>query len=139
MSEKENSGLEALQATSPDTAVKLLERLFEVASPAGVFSEPVENGDYMVITASEVSVGMGAGFGSGYGEEDGESGVGGGGGGGGYSTGRPIAAIEIGPAGVRVEPIVDPTKIAIAFFSTFAAIFVAISRVRRKAAELGRE
>ena len=139
MSENGKSGVELLQAASPDTAVKLIERLFEVASPAGIFSEPVENGEYTVIAASEVSVGMGAGFGTGYGEEQGESGAGGGGGGGGYSSGRPIAAIEIGPAGVRVEPIVDPTKIVIAFFSTFAAIFVAISRVKRQAAELSKE
>jgi hypothetical protein len=47
-----------------------------------------------------------------------------------------VAVIEVGPAGVRVEPIVDPTKIAIAFFTTFAAVFVAIGRVRRQALKL---
>ena len=138
MSENGKSGLHWESAGSPDTTVKLIDRLFDVASPAGVFSEPVQSGDYTVIMASEVNVGMGAGFGSGYDAGDGGEvgGGGGGGGGGGFSAGRPVAVIEVGPAGVRVEPIVDPTKIAIAFFTTFAAVFVAIGRVRRQALKL---
>jgi len=58
-------------------------------------------------------------------------GAGGGGGGGGAALGRPVAAIEIGPQGVRVEPIVDPTKIAIAFFSTIVSMIAMIGRMRR--------
>src|SRR3989304_3171795 len=45
------------------------------------------------------------------------SGVGGGGGGGGRVFARPVAVIISGPDGVKVEPVVDATKIALAFFT----------------------
>ncbi|NJN54907.1 MAG: hypothetical protein HC804_09210, partial [Anaerolineae bacterium] len=38
-----------------------------------------------------------------------------------------------GPEGVRVEPIVDATKIAIAFFTAFGAMWMALSKMRRAA------
>jgi hypothetical protein len=43
----------------------------------------------------------------------------------------PNGAISIGPDGVKVEPIVDPTKIAIAFFTAAAAILMSMRRIRR--------
>jgi uncharacterized spore protein YtfJ len=141
------SGLEVIAEKVPDqdSAFKLMDKLFETASPAAVYGEPIEAGEYQVITASEVSVGLGYGFGGGGGfgdegasseEESGEkassgAGIGAGGGGGGGSLGRPVAAIEIGPHGVRVEPIVDPTKIAIAFFTTLMSMFVMMGQMRR--------
>ncbi|MCB8942431.1 MAG: hypothetical protein H6658_01520 [Ardenticatenaceae bacterium] len=124
---------------------ELIGRLFEVARPSAVFSEPVTNGPYTVITASEVTVGMGAGYGGGGGvggngnqHAEGEKGTttgtgfGGGGGGGGSALARPVAAIIIEPDGVRVEPIVDPTKIALAFFTTLLSIIMALSKGRKK-------
>ena len=125
---------------------KLLEKLVAVASPEAVFGDPVEAGEYKVITASEVSVAMGMGYGGGgaldtrakNSDEEMDKpdnpamGVGSGGGGGGVSAARPVAAIEIGPHGIRVEPIVDPTKIALAFFTTLLSIFVMGSKMRRK-------
>ncbi|MDT8304836.1 MAG: hypothetical protein RRC07_02775 [Anaerolineae bacterium] len=109
----------------------LVERLFVVAEPGAVYSEPVTQGEYTVITAREVTIGLGFGFGGGGGTGPGEdeesageerassvgAGYGTGGGGGGTAAGRPVAVIEIGPSGVRVEPIVDPTKISIALFT----------------------
>jgi len=134
-------GIELISKTIPnqEEANKLLERLISVASPSSVFSDPVEAGEYKVITASEARVGLGFGFGGGGGSEppseDQERsqtmGVGGGGGGGGTALGRPVAAIEIGPQGVRVEPIVDPTKIAIAFFTTMVSMIAMFGRMRR--------
>ena len=110
---------------STDKAADVISKLFTVAEPGVIFSAPVKEGDYTVITASEISVGMGLGFGGGTSKDDaGETDSGGGGGGGGASAGRPVAAIIIGPNGVRVEPIVDPTKIAIAFFTTLGAMFM---------------
>jgi hypothetical protein len=44
-----------------------------------------------------------------------------------------VAAISIGPDGVKVEPIVDVTKIAIAMFTAFGAMWVALSKMRRAA------
>ena len=45
--------------------------------------------------------------------------------------GRPIAAIIIDERGVRVEPVVDATKIALAFFTMLGSIFLMGSRMRR--------
>lgn len=144
-----NSGIEAFAAAAAKSnadAMALLGRLFQVAEPGAVFSAPVTAGDHTVITASEISIGMGLGFGSGAGgpaqekaeaESESESntstegsGGGGGGGGGGFSAGRPVAAIIISPAGVRVEPVVDATKIAITFFTALGAMFMAWRAMR---------
>jgi uncharacterized spore protein YtfJ len=128
-----------------ERANALVGRLFDVTQPSAVFSEPVTQGEHTVITASEVSVAMGAGYGSGAGSSpsapgettaaDSESeeavGFGGGGGGGGTAMSRPVAVISIGPGGVHVEPIVDPTKIALALFTAVGAIFMSFGRMRR--------
>ena len=128
-----------------------MEKLFEVAKPGAVFGEPVTAKDHTVITASEVTVGMGFGFGSGGGvgpqpakdkaasegelqeEREDVGGIGGGGGGGGGASGRPIAVITIGKDGVRVEPVVDATKIALAFFTMLGSIFLMASKIRQAA------
>lgn len=122
-------------------ANELLARLFKVARPETVFSSPVSQGDYTVITASEVTIGLGVGYGGGGGSNEqapaeGQPpavnvGSGGGGGGGGTVMARPVAFIEIGPHGVRVEPIVDPTKIVLAFFTTLGAMFLFLSQMKR--------
>ena len=129
-------------------ALELVEKLFAVAQPGAVFGEPVTAGEYTVITASEVKVGMGFGYGSGGGtgptlaesetesdeEADGDgegAGYGGGGGGGGVSGGRPVAVINIGPHGVRVEPVIDPTKIALAALTAFGSMFMMLGKMRR--------
>ena len=124
---------------SQDKGNELLERLADTASPSAVFGEPVEKGDYTVIMASEARVGLGLGYGGGGGtdtkaesdDESGASGYGGGGAGGGAAMSRPVAVIEIGPNGARVEPIVDPTKIALAFFTTLLSIFTMGAKMRR--------
>ena len=130
---------------------ELMEKLFEVAQPEAVFSEPVTAGDYTVITASEVSVGIGIGFGVGGGtaaeeaSEEGEapgadeveaeggeaSGFGGGGGGGGISMGRPVAVISVGPEGVHVEPVRDVTKIGLALLTTAGAMLIMLGKMRK--------
>ncbi len=128
-------------------AAAVVEKLFEVAQPGAVYGEPVTAGEYTVITASEVGVGMGYGFGGGTGtsteaastEEEGDAGeveeadagAGGGGGGGGFSGSRPVAAISIGPEGVEVQPVVDVTKIALAFITALGAMFVTLNRMKR--------
>jgi uncharacterized spore protein YtfJ len=128
--------------------VGLIEKLFAVTKPGAVFSEPVTAGEHTVITASEVMVGMGFGYGAGGGvdaedvESDGEAevqeaeeagGFGGGGGGGGGSFGRPVAAISVGPDGVRVDPVFDVTKVGLAFFTALGAMFLMLGKMRRAA------
>jgi uncharacterized spore protein YtfJ len=118
-------------------AAALVEKLFAVAEPGAVFSEPLTVGERTLITAAEVKVGMGFGFGGGIGTDeasedaDQDSGAGFGGGGGGASGGRPIAAISIGPEGVTVEPIVDVTKIALAFFTALGSMFMMLLKMRK--------
>lgn len=131
--------------------IGLIDKLFSVTRPEAVYSEPVTVNDYTVITASELWVGMGYGFGVGGNtpdedstagdpadeEVDVEPAFGGGGGGGGFSMGRPVAAISIGPDGVEVEPVVDATKIALAFVTMLGAMFIVFGRMRRLARSLG--
>ncbi len=136
----------ATAAKNQKQAAELVEKLFAVAQPGAVYSEPVTVGEYTVITASEVKVGMGFGFGggsaSGIEPAEGEAksekeprdegeGVGFGGGGGGVSGGRPVAVISIGSEGVQVEPVVDPTKIALALFTTLGSMFFMLSKMRK--------
>lgn len=133
---------------SQEQAVELIEQLFAVAQPSAVYSEPVTAGEYTVINAAEVRVGMGFGFGGGAGTgprapeeeemQEGEArsagtGYGSGGGGGGASLGRPVATITIGPGGVTVEPVVDVTKLGIAFFTTIGSMFMMYRRMRKAA------
>ena len=130
---------------SQKEATELMEKLVAAGHADNVFSPPVENGEYMVITAAETRVGMGFGYGGGGGTEgstEGEEGVegaqspkmvgyGGGGGGGGAAMARPVAIIEIGPNGARIEPIIDPTKIALAFLSMLITVFATGAKLRR--------
>jgi uncharacterized spore protein YtfJ len=95
---------------------KVVDKLYMAAQPGAVFGPPVVVGDYMVITASEVAAG----------------------GGGGGSLGRPIAAIVIGPNGVKVRPIVDATKLALAAITAWGAIALVASRFSRTVAPLGK-
>lgn len=100
-----------------------MERFLDTASVDLVYGEPVEHGDTMIIPTAEILVGLG--FGAGYGggsspkqEDEGEGyGEGGGGGGGGRTFSRPVAIVVSSPEGVRVEPVVDITKIALGFLT----------------------
>lgn len=119
-----------------ERANELLGRLFDVTRPEAIYGQPITAGNYTVITASELTATFGTGYGGGGGvgpdDEQGQpSGMGGGGGGGGTTLARPVAAISIGPDGVRVEPIVDPTKIVVAMATAVGAMFMAVGRMRR--------
>ena len=143
---KEFNKIVATAVKNQEQAAELVEKLFAVAQPGAVYGEPVTVGEHTVITASEVKVGMGFGCGLGAGPaaEPGEgeteskdepqderagTGYGGGGGGGGVSGGRPVAVISIGPEGVQVEPVVDATKIALAFFTTLGSMFFMLNKM----------
>jgi len=124
-------------------ANELMGKLFDITKPEAIYSKPVQQGEYTIITASELTAGLGVGYGGGGGsgspakqkneETTTNVGYGGGGGGGGGTLARPVAVISIGPDGVNVEPIVDVTKIAIALFTAFGAMWVAMGKMRRAA------
>jgi uncharacterized spore protein YtfJ len=121
---------------------KLFDKVLVAAQPSAVFSSPVVSGAYTVITASEVMAGGGLGFGTGTGpvttaQANGKAATrevaqGSGGGGGGGSHGRPIAAILIGPDGVKVQPIVDATKIALAAMAAWGSVALLAIRLARR-------
>lgn len=122
----------------------LVKRLFDVAQPGVIFSEPITAEGHTVITASEVSIGMGFGYGLAPGtlpsraegeivENEPASRPASGGGGGGVSAGRPVAVITIGQDGVQVQEVVDVTKIGIALFTALGSMFLMFSRMRKGA------
>ena len=127
----------AIEMSDPGQAIDMvqetLETFLETADVNKVYAEPVVHGDTVIIPAAEVVAGMG--FGAGYGaggplDEDG-GGSGGGGGGGGKTFARPVAVIIADDNGVRVEPVIDPTKIALTALTAFGFIFGSIARMKR--------
>jgi len=62
-----------------------------------------------------------------------EAGMGAGGGGGGGASGRPVAVISITEDGVQVEPVVDATKIALAFFTALGSMLFMLLKMRKAA------
>jgi uncharacterized spore protein YtfJ len=127
---------------TPAEGLALLGQLTEAASPQAVYGQPVQQGDNIIIPANAVSVGLGFGL-IGFvlgrkesGQEENQqerNEVNGGGGGGGFTRARPVAVISISPEGVEVNPVIDVTQICLAFFSAFAAIFVASKKIKRMA------
>jgi uncharacterized spore protein YtfJ len=129
---------EQLAATKEAASLieKTMGKFLEAASVDHVYSEPVKYGDTVVIPAAEVlsAAGFGYGFGSGSSveEEEGEggSGAGGGGGGGGRVLARPVAVIVVSPEGVRVDPVVDRTKVLLALITTLGFMFSVLARIK---------
>jgi uncharacterized spore protein YtfJ len=121
---------------------QFLDKILAATRPGAVFAPPVHSAGYTVITASEVFAGGGFGFGAGSGPdqhsaaagpsiESGVAGANGGGGGGGGSHSRPVAAIVIGPDGVKVQPIVDSTRIVVAVMGALAGVVLVALRIGR--------
>jgi uncharacterized spore protein YtfJ len=120
-----------------------IEDLFETSGVDKVFGKPIKHGEVIVIPAAEVITGAGFGAGSGFGPRDSEStkGSGSGSGGGGRSFSRPVAVILATPEGVRVEPVIDPTKILLGALTASGFILAMMSRMMnpRKAMKAIRE
>lgn len=126
----------------PDAVRQTLGRFLETLSTVGVFGTPVVREDLTVIPCAEMIMGMGMGQGSGTGVASDGAGqsVGSGAGGGGGGMSRPVAAIVIARGQVRVEPIVDATKVALAGITMFAFVGATLLRMRRVGREpLGQE
>jgi uncharacterized spore protein YtfJ len=120
-----------------------LDKFIATADVNVVYGKPIKSGDTVIIPTAEVVCGMGFGMGFGAGKgtyklenpddetaaekpEEGNSetspgegyGSGGGGGGGGYTFSRPVALVIATSEGVRVEPVLDRTKILLAALTT---------------------
>lgn len=112
---KENPPVEAGLEMYQDT----MEEFLAAADVRVVYGEPIQHDDTMIIPTAEVLCGLGFGVGSGSGTSTDNpdkpaQGSGSGGGGGGRILSRPVAVVVASPEGVRVEPVVDITKIALA-------------------------
>ena len=143
------SFLTASQKTGEQISA-FIEKIYGAARPGAVFGEPVTNGGYTVITAQEISSGGGFGSGMGFGSSPASStrnaeagdatspttgadaGGGGGIGGGGGAMSRPVAVIIIGPDEVRIEPIIDRTKVALAGITMLVAMAAMFGRMMRR-------
>lgn len=114
---------------------QIMEDFLDPAHVEAVYGEPVQNGEFMVIPTAEILSVVGFGMGSGYGSstDEGEDNVGGGsgGGGGGRVLSRPVAVVIASPEGVRVEPVVDVTKLGLAALTAFGFMFGMVSRMRK--------
>ena len=135
--------LAEISKENQEQSLQVLTKLVEAAKPAAVYSKPIKIGDTQVITASEITVGVGFGHGFGSGLQmvgnlevedpvDGEPGVGTGSGGGGGASGRPVAVITIKGEEVKVEPIFDTTKIALAFFTMLGSVFFMGAQMKKR-------
>jgi uncharacterized spore protein YtfJ len=132
-------GMNPLGDPSPslNTVQTTFDKFFKPASVEAVYGSPISQGENVVIPAAEVLsvVGFGIGQGGGQGStttENAGSGGGGGGGGGGRVLARPVAAIVMSPSGVRVEPIVDVTKIVLAVFTTLGFMTAMFTRMNKR-------
>ena len=112
-----------------------LSKLVDAADVTKVYGRPIKQGDVAVIPASENLMLMGFGVGAGgeaEGSENGGGGTGGGGGGGGRTLSRPVAIIVVTPEGAYVEPVMDPTKVAMAAITAAGFMFGMMLRMKRK-------
>ncbi len=128
---KENPAAEGGLEVYQDT----MEEFLAAADVRVVYGEPILHDDTMIIPTAEVLCGLGFGVGSGSGTstdnpEKPAQGAGSGGGGGGRILSRPVAVVIASPEGVRVEPVVDVTKIGLAALTAFGFMVGMMFRMR---------
>lgn len=141
--------------TPIDEMIHRLSTIPEESGASACFGAPVERDGHTIIPVARVAFGYGAGFGRGIAKHGGDlaeargeanEGEGGGGGGGGSST--PVAIIDMSAADVRIEPILDQTRISVAgmvlggwmlfwLFWTIRTIARQAAQTRRLAIERG--
>lgn len=139
-----NNGTKSHVVENERDSHAMMNGFLKVADVESVYSDPVEKDGVTIIQAAEIIASGGFGFGEGSaigpaeteGLEDSTTsnemptGEGRGGGGGGFFTGRPVAAIIIENNQVRVEPIVDVTKVALAFFTMLGSLAFMLINMR---------
>ena len=142
------SDTESQPGNAVDAIQEVMHHYLEAATVEAVYGEPIRIGETLVVPAAEVvsifGFGMGAGSGTAPGRDaagergaatSGGEGGGGGGGGGGRVLSRPVAVVVITPGAVRVEPIVDVTKLGMAALTAIGFMFMTMLRMgsRRRA------
>ncbi len=131
--------LEASAEASLSAVQETMDRFLEVADVKSVYGQPVEHGDTIVIPAAEVLCGMAFGAGYGYGKsndpEEQNQGSGGGGGGGGRTFSRPVAVIIASPEGVRIDPVIDITKLGLAGLTALGFMLSVLARMSKHSSD----
>jgi uncharacterized spore protein YtfJ len=128
----ELAGYEAFQDT--------MEEFLAAGDVRVVYGEPIQHEDTVIIPTAEVLCVAGFGIGGGSGTdaqknpEKPSQGSGSGGGGGGRILSRPVAIVVASPEGVRVEPVVDITKIALAGLTAVGFMVGMLFRMNRRQA-----
>jgi uncharacterized spore protein YtfJ len=108
-----------------------MDKFLSAATVEAVYGAPIVHEENLIIPTAEVLsfTGFGIGGGSGSGPTDESAtgsapeGEGFGGGGGGRILSRPVAVIIATPESVRVEPVVDVTKIGLAALTAAGFMF----------------
>ncbi len=142
MAEDKSLVPEEINIENPGKAIDLVQetmhKFLDVADVSRVYGEPVKHEDATIIPAAEVvaAMGFGAGYGAGgpgvqAGDAESATGAGGGGGGGGKAFSRPVAVIIASSDGVRVEPVIDPTKVALTALTALGFMFATIAKMKR--------
>jgi len=130
ITQTEQSGLDAFQDT--------MEEFMAAADVRVVYGEPIQHEDTMIIPTAEILCGLGFGVGGGGAKDTSEhpdnpsQGTGSGGGGGGRILSRPVAVVIASPEGVRVEPVVDITKVALAGLTALGFMVGMMFRMSRR-------
>ena len=126
--------IEDLGSAEPEAALDMMQDTMETFLAAAdvetVYKEPIQHGDTMIIPAAEVVAMMGFGLGQGSGGDEESGGSGTGGGGGGRVFSRPVAVVVSTPEGVRVDPVFDVTKIALAGLTAGVFVLGMMARLR---------
>lgn len=125
--EMASTSTEAATLSPTQVVNDTLEYFLSTASVEAVYNEPIKHGNTLLIPAAEVVSIMGFGVGGGEASQNGADSGGGGGGGSVYS--RPVAVIISSPEGVRVDPVFDLTKIALAGMTTGLLMFGMVARL----------
>ena len=145
MSEQSTSEVIQMRVAETMTAVlDMADRLFDTARPDAVYGEPTTVAGRTIIPAAEVWLFSGFGGGGGFGpaaegaEGTGETGAGLGSGVGGAVHARPVAVVIVDESGVRVEPVVDATKLGLAALTVFGSMVFFLGRIMRRTREFDR-
>jgi uncharacterized spore protein YtfJ len=121
-----------------DTFQDTMEEFLAAADVRVVYGEPIQHEDTIIIPTAEVLCVLGFGLGSGGGfsaEQNAEKpseAKGSGGGGGGRILSRPVAVVIASPEGIRVEPVVDITKVALAGLTALGFMVGMMFRMSRR-------
>lgn len=116
----EESTLPSWGEPSLDIVQKTLDTFLGSATVDSVYGPAIEKGDSVIIPTAEVLSVLGFATASGYrsnpeqNEKNGSARGGSGGGGGGKVFSRPVAVVVASSEGVRIEPVIDITKISLA-------------------------